>query len=180
VTNGDLRWADLNLDRNLRLPSLRALAPMQSTPHVELLCYRGDHDRRSASAGTNDMAATRLVLKLENKEILEGVCAESPDAILSGPIRFEHGAIRAMLRFYDPKRRHSTTGYLCLVEFEMQAGFGLGGCQPCHDSETGVSVVYTADVSEPFSRWGASTRICFIAEHNSHSNGRCTGTPAPI
>ncbi len=60
------------------------LAPMQATPHVELLCYRGDHDRRSASAGTNDMAATRLVLKLENKEILEGVCAKLPDAILSG------------------------------------------------------------------------------------------------
>ena len=30
--------------------------------------------------------------------------------------------------FYNPKRRHSTIGYLSPVEFEMQAG--LGGCQP--------------------------------------------------
>ena len=32
--------------------------------------------------------------------------------------------------FYNPKRRHSTIGYLSPVEFERQAGFRLGGCQP--------------------------------------------------
>ena len=31
--------------------------------------------------------------------------------------------------FYNPKRRHSTIGYLSPVEFEMQAD-SLGGCQP--------------------------------------------------
>ena len=32
--------------------------------------------------------------------------------------------------FYNPKRRHSTIGYLSPVEFEMQAGIRLAGCQP--------------------------------------------------
>ena len=31
--------------------------------------------------------------------------------------------------FYNPKRRHSTIGYLSPVEFERQAGISLGGCQ---------------------------------------------------
>jgi hypothetical protein len=31
---------------------------------------------------------------------LATLCAENPDAVLSGPVRFEHGARRAMLR--DP------------------------------------------------------------------------------
>jgi catechol 2,3-dioxygenase-like lactoylglutathione lyase family enzyme len=78
-----------------------ALAPTQiSTPHVEQLCYRGGFDQGPAVLGTNDIAATRLVLKLENEEILEDVCAEIPEAILSGPVRFKHGAVRAILR--DP------------------------------------------------------------------------------
>jgi hypothetical protein len=31
-------------------------------------------------------------------------------------------------RFYNPKRRHSTIGYMSPMEFEKRAG--LGGCQP--------------------------------------------------
>jgi catechol 2,3-dioxygenase-like lactoylglutathione lyase family enzyme len=78
-----------------------ALAPPQiSTPHVELLCYRGGFDGESTLLDPNDIAATHLVLKLANERILEELCAQSPDAILSSPVRFEHGALRAMLR--DP------------------------------------------------------------------------------
>jgi catechol 2,3-dioxygenase-like lactoylglutathione lyase family enzyme len=75
-------------------------SPQISTPHVELLCYRGGFDQGSSLLGTNDIAATRLVLKLENEGILEGLCAQSPDAILSSPVRFANGAFRVMLR--DP------------------------------------------------------------------------------
>jgi catechol 2,3-dioxygenase-like lactoylglutathione lyase family enzyme len=74
--------------------------PRFSTPHVELLCYRGDIDRESALPGTNDVAATWLVLAVGNNQILETLCAENHDAVLSGPVQFKHGARRAMLR--DP------------------------------------------------------------------------------
>ena len=78
-----------------------ALAPPRfPTPHVELLCYRDRLDPKSALPGTNDIAATRLVLAVRNDETLATLCAENPDAVLSGPVRFEHGARRAMLR--DP------------------------------------------------------------------------------
>ena len=33
-------------------------------------------------------------------------------------------------RFYNPKRRHSTIGYLSPMEFERQAGLALSGCHP--------------------------------------------------
>jgi catechol 2,3-dioxygenase-like lactoylglutathione lyase family enzyme len=78
-----------------------ALAPSEfSTPHVELLCYRDGFDPQSALPGTNDIAATRLVLTVADDEILQELCDQSPDAILSGPVRFDRGARRAMLR--DP------------------------------------------------------------------------------
>jgi catechol 2,3-dioxygenase-like lactoylglutathione lyase family enzyme len=83
------------------LVEVTALAPPEfSTPHVELLCYRGGFDRESALPGTNDVAATRLVLTVGNEVKLAQLCAQNPDAILSGPVRFEHGALRAILR--DP------------------------------------------------------------------------------
>jgi len=83
------------------LVEVTALAPPRfSTPHVELLCYRAGFGRDSAPPGTNDIAATRLVLTAGNNEILGAFCAQSPNAILSGPTRFENGTLRAMLR--DP------------------------------------------------------------------------------
>jgi catechol 2,3-dioxygenase-like lactoylglutathione lyase family enzyme len=83
------------------LVEVTVLAPLRfSTPHIELLCYRGGFDREWALPGTNDVAATRLVLAVGNDEALEGCCAQNPDALVSGPVRFEHGALRAMLR--DP------------------------------------------------------------------------------
>jgi catechol 2,3-dioxygenase-like lactoylglutathione lyase family enzyme len=78
-----------------------ALAPPRFlTPHVELLCYRDHLDRRSALPGTNDIASTRLVLAVRDEETLETLCAQNPDAVLSGPVRFEQGARRALWR--DP------------------------------------------------------------------------------
>ena len=78
-----------------------ALAPPRSaTPHVELLCYRDQAGRESGPPATNDVAATRLVLQVRTDEMLESLCAQNPDAVLSGPVRFEDGARRALLR--DP------------------------------------------------------------------------------
>ena len=83
------------------LVEVNALAPPDfSTPHIELLCYQGDVDHKLAPPGTNDLAATQIVLRVGNEVILEKLCAQSPDAILSDPVRFENGALRAMLR--DP------------------------------------------------------------------------------
>ena len=78
-----------------------ALAPPDySTPHIELLCYQGDVERKLALLGTNDIAATHIVLAVDDGVILEELCAQNSDAVLSGPVRFNHGVLRAMLR--DP------------------------------------------------------------------------------
>jgi hypothetical protein len=78
-----------------------ALAPPQiPTPHVELLCYRGGFDGETALPQANDVAATRLVMRVENEAALRGLCAQSPGTLMSGPVRFERGALRAILR--DP------------------------------------------------------------------------------
>lgn len=83
------------------LVEVTALAPpICSTPHVELLCYRGRRAREWAPPNTNDAAATRLVLAVDDYEILQALCTQCSDALLSGPVRFENGALRAMLR--DP------------------------------------------------------------------------------
>ena len=43
-----------------------ALAPpIQTVPHVELLCYRRNFDRRKVSTNRNDVAATQLVFEVE-------------------------------------------------------------------------------------------------------------------
>jgi catechol 2,3-dioxygenase-like lactoylglutathione lyase family enzyme len=77
-----------------------ALAPPRfSTPHIELLCYRSDSERESAVLGTNDVAATQLVLVVSSDE-MDALCGRNTDALLSGPVRFDQGALRAMLR--DP------------------------------------------------------------------------------
>jgi catechol 2,3-dioxygenase-like lactoylglutathione lyase family enzyme len=73
--------------------------PRYPAPHIELLCYRSGFDRESAVSGTNDIAATRLVLAIKSDE-MDAVCAQNADALLSSPVRFEQGELRAMLR--DP------------------------------------------------------------------------------
>lgn len=83
-----------------------ALAPPRSsTPHIELLCYRDSHYRNvparpSPRPDTNDIAATRLVLTAANGEIIDALCDEHRGAVISGPVPFDSGTRRAMLR--DP------------------------------------------------------------------------------
>ena len=82
------------------LVEVTALAPPRfSAPHIELLCYRSVSERETALPGTNDVAATRLVLEVRDDE-MDALCAQNTDALLSGPVQFEQGALRAMLR--DP------------------------------------------------------------------------------
>jgi catechol 2,3-dioxygenase-like lactoylglutathione lyase family enzyme len=76
------------------------MAPPITTPHVELLCYRGGFRHESELPATNDVAATRLVMKVESAAALEEICAQNPGASLSDPVRFEHGGLSVMLR--DP------------------------------------------------------------------------------
>jgi catechol 2,3-dioxygenase-like lactoylglutathione lyase family enzyme len=76
-----------------------ALTPAQPTPHVELLCYRGDFDRRVPAQAPNDVTATRLVLTVESRATLDVVCASTSSAILSGPASHEN-KYRALL--HDP------------------------------------------------------------------------------
>ncbi len=42
------------------------LSPRQSTPHVELLCYRAPSAPAARIVGANDVAATRLVFRVEH------------------------------------------------------------------------------------------------------------------
>ena len=77
-----------------------AMAPPITTPHVELLCYRGGLDHESELPATNDIAATRLVMKVESAAALEELCAQNSGTILSNPVRFENGRLSAMMR--DP------------------------------------------------------------------------------
>jgi catechol 2,3-dioxygenase-like lactoylglutathione lyase family enzyme len=79
---------------------ITALAPFQITPHVELLCYQGDFDRRIPAQGINDIAATRLVLTIQNHVALEAICARMSDALLSGPELRKDNSCRALLQ--DP------------------------------------------------------------------------------
>jgi len=73
--------------------------PRSFAPHVELLCYRSCAEQEWASLGTNDVAATRVVLAVSNDE-MGALCAQNTDAVQSGPVRFEQGVVRAILR--DP------------------------------------------------------------------------------
>jgi catechol 2,3-dioxygenase-like lactoylglutathione lyase family enzyme len=75
-------------------------SPRIPTPHVELLCYRRGFDGVTALPNTNDVAATRLVMNIESEVALEEFCARNPGALVSGPVRFEEGTLRANLR--DP------------------------------------------------------------------------------
>lgn len=78
-----------------------ALAPPASSrPHVELLCYRNGAASPSALPQTNDVAATRLVLTVSDHAALNALCAQNAEAVLSGPVQFEGGVRRALLR--DP------------------------------------------------------------------------------
>ncbi|MGO8955421.1 MAG: VOC family protein [Rhodomicrobium sp.] len=77
-----------------------ALEPAEPVPHVELLCYRGFANRESNVPAINDAAATQLVFSVENARALDALCAQNSGALFSGPVPFEEGTARAMMR--DP------------------------------------------------------------------------------
>lgn len=82
------------------LVKVTAMTPPIPTPHVELLCYGRGFDRELALPATNDVVATRLVLKVGSEAELEALCAQNFSTVLSDPVRFQDGALRVMLR--DP------------------------------------------------------------------------------
>jgi catechol 2,3-dioxygenase-like lactoylglutathione lyase family enzyme len=85
-----------------------ALTPAQTTPHVELLCYQGDFDRRVPAQAANDATATRLVLTVESRATLEAICAHLSRAPLTGPELSEDKLYRALL--------HDPDGHLICLE----------------------------------------------------------------
>jgi catechol 2,3-dioxygenase-like lactoylglutathione lyase family enzyme len=77
-----------------------ALAPpIQAVPHVELLCYRGNFDRRNLSTNRNDVAATQLVFEVE-PDALDEIAALNRDTTISSSTAAESGGLRVLLR--DP------------------------------------------------------------------------------
>jgi catechol 2,3-dioxygenase-like lactoylglutathione lyase family enzyme len=84
-----------------------ALDPRQSTPHLELLCYRGDFDRRVLPQSVNDITATRLVFAVEKPDALDRLRANHREYLVA---RSDDDARRVMLR--DPD------GHLVLLERE--------------------------------------------------------------
>lgn len=85
-----------------------ALTPVQTTPHIELLYYQGDFDRRTQAQAANDATATRLVLTVESRATLEAVCARLSGALLWGPEVREDNLYRALL--------HDPDGHLICLE----------------------------------------------------------------
>ena len=75
------------------------LTPAQSTPHVELLCYRGDFDRH-VQQRTNDVTATRLVFSVESREAFDVLCTCHADSLVTDSVMREDNARRVLLR--DP------------------------------------------------------------------------------
>ena len=85
-----------------------ALAPpMQAVPHVELLCYRGNFDRRELLTNRNDVAATQLVFEVK-RDALDAIVALNRDTTISSSTTSESGGLRALLR--DPD------GHLLCIE----------------------------------------------------------------
>jgi len=76
-----------------------ALAPpLHKTPHVELLCYRGDFARREVMADPADAAATQLVFSTTSEAF--AAVAESNRGSVSSTVLASQGVLRALLR--DP------------------------------------------------------------------------------
>jgi catechol 2,3-dioxygenase-like lactoylglutathione lyase family enzyme len=84
-----------------------ALAPpTQAVPHVELLCYRGNFDRRQHLTNRNDVAATQLVFEV--KHALDAIVARNSDTTISSSTAAESEGLRILLR--DPD------GHLLCIE----------------------------------------------------------------
>lgn len=105
-----LKWSDGSLNVGQEQSKLddvpdavvevTALVPSRSTPHVELLCYRGDFDRSSDPQMANDVTATRLVFSVESRHAINSFCIRNVDAVLCGPAPCNDSLYRALMR--DP------------------------------------------------------------------------------
>jgi catechol 2,3-dioxygenase-like lactoylglutathione lyase family enzyme len=82
--------------------------PMQTVPHVELLCYRGSFDRRQLLPNRNDVAATQLVFEVE-RDALDAIVALNRDSTISSSTTSESGEIQTVL-LRDPD------GHLLCIE----------------------------------------------------------------
>jgi catechol 2,3-dioxygenase-like lactoylglutathione lyase family enzyme len=71
--------------------------PMQVVPHVELLCYRGNFNRRQLLTNLNDVAATQLIFEVE-RVVLEAIAARN--TTVSNALVSQSGGSRVLLR--DP------------------------------------------------------------------------------
>lgn len=74
-------------------------APADTTPHVELLCYRGHSDRRNPLSEPTDVAATQLVFAATH-EVFDDLLERGHEAICGGPVVSKSGSSRVLLR--DP------------------------------------------------------------------------------
>lgn len=74
--------------------------PGHSSPHVELLCYRGASRHESKAAAPHDVAATRLVFVIEARPDLQSLCARHAAALVSPPEEVDERVLRATMR--DP------------------------------------------------------------------------------
>jgi hypothetical protein len=97
------------LDNLLRaVVEVTALAPpTQAVPHVELLCYRGNFDRRQHLTNRNDVAATQLVFEVK-RDALDAIVARNPGTTISSSTSAESEGLRILLR--DPD------GHLLCIE----------------------------------------------------------------
>jgi catechol 2,3-dioxygenase-like lactoylglutathione lyase family enzyme len=84
------------------------MPPMQAVPHVELLCYRDNFDRREFFPNRDDVAATQLVFGVD-RDALEAIVALNRDTIISTSTTSESGEIQAAL-LRDPD------GHLLCIE----------------------------------------------------------------
>jgi len=84
--------------------------PIQAVPHVELLNYRGNFNRRELATNRNDVAATQLVFEVEH-DALEAIVARNNDTTVSTAVASESAGLRALLR--DPD------GHLLCLESTM-------------------------------------------------------------
>jgi catechol 2,3-dioxygenase-like lactoylglutathione lyase family enzyme len=81
--------------------------PASSTPHIELLCYRGPRPASTPPA-PNDIAATRLVFAVEGTEVLDTLCRRWPCALVATSRAFDDCTLHVLLR--DPD------GHLLLLQ----------------------------------------------------------------
>lgn len=79
-----------------------ALAPgTTGPPHLELLCYRSPPDGRAMILNSNDIAATRLVLAVDDMPALMRRAAQAPiDLISLGVVSLDRGGSALLMR--DP------------------------------------------------------------------------------